>query len=321
MQHVREALERRQVSVYLGAVAAAALVATNLPSAAGLQSAVNPVLALMLFATFLQVPLAALLRAFVQWRFLAALLVANFVVTPILVALLVQCLPADPLLRLGVLMVFLTPCIDYVVTFAHLGRADAPLLLAATPVLLVVQMLLLPGYISVLLGGDAAHLMRAGPFVQAFAWLIVMPLALAAVTQAWMSRSRTIARIATALGMLPVPTTALVLFVVVASVLPQVGAAAESALRVLPIYIAFSLLAPMLGWLVARAFRLAPAASRSIAFSAGTRNSLVVLPLALAVPGAMPVLPAIIVTQTLVELLGELVYVRVIATWGAVHDQ
>lgn len=80
-------------------------------------------------------------------------------------------------------------------------------------------------------------------------------------------------------------------------------------------------LALMLGWLVARAFRLAPAASRSIAFSAGTRNSLVVLPLALAVPGAMPVLPAIIVTQTLVELLGELVYVRVIATWGTVRDQ
>jgi ACR3 family arsenite transporter len=42
----------------------------------------------------------------------------------------------------------------------------------------------------------------------------------------------------------------------------------------------------------------------------------VVLPLALAVPGAVPVLPAIIVTQTLVELLSELVYVRLIATLG-----
>lgn len=43
-------------------------------------------------------------------------------------------------------------------------------------------------------------------------------------------------------------------------------------------------------------------AGRAIAFSAATRNSLVVLPLAFAVPGAMPLLPAIVVAQTMVEL-------------------
>lgn len=46
-------------------------------------------------------------------------------------------------------LVLLTPCIDYVVTFSHLGRADARLLLAATPTLLVVQMLLLPAHLVV----------------------------------------------------------------------------------------------------------------------------------------------------------------------------
>jgi ACR3 family arsenite transporter len=44
------------------------------------------------------------------------------------------------------------------------------------------------------------------------------------------------------------------------------------------------------------------------------------LPLALAVPGALPLLPAIIVTQTLVELVTELVYVRAIARLGAGDD-
>jgi hypothetical protein len=38
--------------------------------------------------------------------------------------------------------------------------------------------------------------------------------------------------------------------------------------------------------------------------------------LALAIPGALPLLPAIILTQTLVELLAQLVYVRVLARWG-----
>ena len=61
-----------------------------------------------------------------------------------------------------------------------------------------------------------------------------------------------------------------------------------------------------------RLFRLDVPAGRAIAFSTSTRNSLVVLPLVLAVPGAIPVLPAIIVTQTLVELISELIYVRLI---------
>ena len=54
----------------------------------------------------------------------------------------------------------------------------------------------------------------------------------------------------------------------------------------------------------------------AVAFSAGTRNSLVVLPLALVVPGAIPLVPAIIVTQTLIELLAELAYIRIIPRLG-----
>ena len=101
----------------------------------------------MLFVTFMQMPITDLGRAFIQARFLTALLATNFIVLPFFVMLLVQLLPADPILRLGVLLVLLAPCVDYVITFSYLGRADARLLLAATPVLLVMQMLLLPVYI------------------------------------------------------------------------------------------------------------------------------------------------------------------------------
>ncbi|AIT25027.1 putative membrane domain protein [Bordetella holmesii 44057] len=38
-----------------------------------------------------------------------------------------------------------------------------------------------------------------------------------------------------------------------------------------------------------------------------------VLPIGLAIPGAQPLVPAFILTQTLVELAAELVYVRVAA--------
>ncbi|WP_431150767.1 arsenic resistance protein [Acidovorax facilis] len=310
MQHVRDTLERQQIWIYFGTVVVAGVVALSVSGTGALERAINPALAVMLYVTFLQVPMAELKRAFGQVRFLGSLLVANFVLIPLLVGLLIQLLPADPMLRLGVLLVLLTPCIDYVVTFAHLGRADARLLLAATPVLLIAQMVLLPGYLRVFLGEDAARLVQAGPFIDAFVWLIAVPLVLAAATQFWAAKSKLGSRISTALGLLPVPATALVLFVVVAAVVPQLGPAIGAALRVVPVYIAFAVLAPLLGWSVAQLFRLEAPARRSVAFSASTRNSLVVLPLALAVPGAVPILPAVIVTQTLVELLAELVYVR-----------
>ena len=316
MQNTRDALERHQISIYFVAVVVATVVALVIPGTAVLEGAINPALAMMLYVTFLQVPVAELRRAFGQVRFLGALLVANFVVIPMLVAGLVQFLPADPMLRLGVLLVLLTPCIDYVVTFAHLGRADSRLLLAATPTLLIAQMILLPGYLGLFLGEDAARLVKAGPFIHAFLWLIAVPLVLAGVTQMWAVKSERGARASALLGLLPVPSTALVLFIVITAVVPQLGPATASALAVVPVYIAFAILAPVISWLVARAFKLPPEAGRAVAFSASTRNSLVVLPLALAVPGAIPILPAVIVAQTLVELLGELVYVRLIPAWG-----
>lgn len=312
MQKIREILENRQIAIYFGTVLVATIIALLVVGTTALENGVNPALALMLFVTFLQVPLADLKRAFVRVRFLAALLIVNFIVVPLFVTLLMQFLSTDPMVRLGVLLVLLTPCVDYVVTFAHLGRADARLLLAATPVLLLVQMFLLPVYLGLFLGENAAHLVQLAPFIHAFVWLIAIPLLLAALVQLWAARSRVGERVLTAFGLLPVPATAFVLFVVIAAVVPQLSPAIDSTLLVIPIYITFAIVTPLLGKLVAWIFRLDAPAGRSIAFSASTRNSLVILPLAFAVPGGVPVLPAIIVTQTLVELISELLYVRLI---------
>jgi ACR3 family arsenite efflux pump ArsB len=104
-QNVRETLETRQISIYFGIVVLAAVFALLVPRTTVLEIGINPALALMLFVTFLQVPLADLAQAFSRIRFLAALLKANFIVVPLLVAGLIQFLPADPMVRLGVLLI------------------------------------------------------------------------------------------------------------------------------------------------------------------------------------------------------------------------
>ena len=316
--HIGEHLERRQVAAYVAAVGAGALVGRLLPGAEELRAAVNPALAVMLFATFLQLPVARLGAAFKHLRFMAALVSANFVAVPLLVAALMRLFPpGDATLQLGVLLVLLTPCVDYVVAFSRMGRADARLMLAATPLLLILQMALLPVYLSLFLGADAAVVVRPGPFLEAFVWLIAVPLLAAAVAQFLERRNRAAGGAVAVLRVLPVPATAGVLFLVIASALPQLGSAVDAALRVAPIYVAFAASAPFIGWFVARLFRLEAPAGRSVAFSAATRNSLVVLPLAYAVPGAVPALPVALVTQTLVELMSELVYVRVLSKLGS----
>ena len=60
VQLIREALENRQIFIYFGAVAAAVAAAYAVPGTTALEIVVNPALALMLYLTFLQVPMPEL---------------------------------------------------------------------------------------------------------------------------------------------------------------------------------------------------------------------------------------------------------------------
>jgi Arsenite efflux pump ACR3 and related permeases len=266
----------------------------------------------MLFATFLQVPIAEIGKAFKNLKFISALLITNFIALPAITAGLIQFLPENPLIRLAVLFVLLAPCIDYVITFTHVGKGNARLLLAMTPILLLIQMILLPVYLGTLLGDEVSQLVEMEPFLHAFIWFIIVPLTLAGIVQFISNKSESLATLSAPLNLLPVPATALVLFIVLASVTPQIGLAQSAALQALPIYIAFAIIAPFIGWAIASLFKLESSSARAVSFSASYRNSLVILPLALVVPGSMPIIPAVILTQTIVELCFLPIYTRLI---------
>src|ERR1700741_320973 len=90
MPTAKEFLENRQAFVYLAAIFAAVMTAMFVPRAEALEIAINPALAVMLFVTFLQVPLSEVGKACTNVRFLAALLAANFVALPPLVVILTK---------------------------------------------------------------------------------------------------------------------------------------------------------------------------------------------------------------------------------------
>ncbi|KRP59811.1 arsenic resistance protein [Pseudomonas trivialis] len=310
----RETLEHNQIPLYLVAVLLAATLGLFAPSLGhGLVALVTPAIAVLMYAMFLQIPFLDLRQGVGSKRFMAALLLANFILVPLLVWALTRGLVERPALLVGALLVLLTPCIDYVVVFTHIGKGDSRLMLAATPVLLLLQLALLPVYLGLMLGTQSEVVVEVGPFFAAFVWLIVVPMLLAVLTKALARGSAVINAWNSAWAWLPVPAMALVLFVVIGSQITSVVRDLNLLQPVIPVYLGFVLLAPLLGMLAARLFALPAPAARAVTFSAATRNSLVVLPLALALPEDVRGLAATaVILQTLVELVAQLFYVRLI---------
>lgn len=310
----RETLEHKQIPIYLAAVVLAAIVGLMAPAAAQeLSPLITPSIAILMYAMFLQIPFLDLHAGLKNKRFMGALFTANFVAVPLLVWGLSRGLLDHPAIMVGALLVLLTPCIDYVVVFTHIGKGNAKLILAATPILLLLQLVLLPLYLAFMLAESSGVVISIGPFAEAFLLLIVLPLALAVLTAAGAKSSRTIERWNNAWAWMPVPAMTGVLLVVIASQISPVVQDFDRLLPVIPVYLAFMLLAPILGAVVARAFGLDAHSARSVVFSSATRNSLVVLPLALALPEDIRGLAAAaVITQTLIELVCELIYIRLV---------
>lgn len=306
-------LERHQIPLYLAALVAGGLLGTALPAAADdMERAINPALALLLYATFLAVPFAAITRSWRDVRFVTAALVLNFAVVPAVVFGLTRFVASDTAVLVGVLLVLLAPCIDYVIVFTRIAGGAHERLLAVAPLLMVLQMLLLPVYLFVFVGSDLADIIEAGPFVEALVVLIVIPLSAAALTQALARRSVAGRRIMDLAEAAMVPLMMVVLALVVGSQIGEIRAEASSLVGVAAIYAAFLAVMAVLGTGLAQLFRLDVASSRALAFTGATRNSLVVLPLALALPERYELAAAVVVTQTLVELIGMVTYVRVV---------
>lgn len=305
--------ERRQVSLYLVAIASGAGIGLVFPDAGDLlEPAITPVLGLLMYVTFLGVPFAAIGRAVRDGRFLVTTLLLNFVAVPLLVYGLSRFVASDDALLMGVLLVLLTPCVDYVIAFTGLAGGARDRLLAATPLLMIAQILLLPAYLWAMAGADAVAAVELRPFLEAFLLLIVLPLALAALTQLLAKRAAAARAFERGALAAMVPLMMLTLIVVIASQVFAVREALGELLRVIPLFAAFALAAAVLGLLAGRLAGLDTAGRRAVVFSGVTRNSLVVLPLALALPGAFALTPLVVVTQTLVELVVMVVMVALV---------
>jgi ACR3 family arsenite transporter len=303
-------LERRQAWLYLAAIGLGLGLGSAWPgAAAGVSKALWPVLGALLYVTFVQVPLWHLPDALRDRRFIGALLTGNFVLVPILVALVLPWLPADPALRLGVALVLLVPCTDWFITFTQLGGGSTARAIAVTPLNLLLQLALLPPYLWLLLEHELERVLALSnlwPVVL----LVGLPLALAAATERWIEALPARRRLREALAWWTVPLLGVVVLVIAAGNVQTVSEAGRLWLPAVATFAGYLLIAAPIALALSRVFGLGADAGRTVAFSLGTRNSFVVLPFALALPEGWALAVVVIVLQTLVELVGMVIYLR-----------
>ena len=306
----RETLEKYQVFIYLTGILLGLLVGVKFPEQSQiLEWALWPLLGMLLYTTFTQVPLAHLREAFSDSRFMLAAVIGNFVVLPLIAWGLMSIGPNLPAVKLGILLVLLVPCTDWFITFTHLGGGDTKRAIAFSPVSLLLQLILLPVYIWLFLGSEITTSVMQRELILAFFGLIVLPLVAAFVTEKWAEKREDREATLNAFGWLPVPLLALVVFSIAAA---QVNVVIES-LGVLPslfaVFFAFLLIAGVLSLVLSKIFSLPTNQGRVLAFSLGSRNSFVVLPLALSLPSSFELTVVVIVFQSLVELFGMAAYI------------
>jgi len=305
----RSTLEKYQVLVYLTAIGCGLAIGVLLPGRLGvLEATLWPLLALLLYTTFSQVPLAHMRQAISDTRFLKAAVTGNFLVIPAILWGLMHWLPEDPAIRLGVLLVLLVPCTDWFITFTHLGAGDTKHAIAFSPVSLLMQVVLLPLYLWLFLGEAFVIAAARQEMFSAFAGLILLPLLGAFITEKWVEKAPGRRRVLERLAWFPVPLLALVVLVIAATQVNLVTASLGVLGQLLLIFVGYLLVAALVARALAGLFLLPPSQGRVLAFSMGTRNSFVVLPLALALPPSYELAVVAIVFQSLVELLGMVAY-------------
>ena len=306
-------LEKFQIPLYLLALAVGVVVGLAAPaSAPAFEIAINPVLIVLLYATFLAVPFSAIGVSLRDTNFLLSVVVLNFVLVPFVVFALTRFVASNEAVLVGILLVLLAPCIDYVIVFSGLAGAASERLLAAAPLLMLLQIAFLPLYLWLFVGPDLVKIIDVASFVEAFVLLIALPLTSAAATQWLARRTRLGTRIMDAMAAAMVPIMMATLAVVVASQVDAVRSEASQLIAAVPIFVAFLVVMAVVGLATSRITRQDVPATRALIFSGATRNSLVVLPLALALPPALSLAAVVVVTQTLVELIGMIAYVRIV---------
>lgn len=146
-------------------------------------------LMLLLYILFLTVDLGKLKTAFKNIRYTTVALVINFIITPVIAYVLGDVFFGDSIeIRIGLLMLLVTPCTDWYLVFTGLSKGNVELNISILPINLILQIVLMPVYLFVFLGSEIQ--MEVSHLLQSIVFVLLIPFVLALVTNQMLKRKQ-----------------------------------------------------------------------------------------------------------------------------------
>lgn len=298
-------VERFQSLLVAVAAGAGMLVGFTLPVSAAAGRIVLPTFLLMLTAVFVQLDATQLSQARQAGRLVGASLVLNFGVTPVLAWVLGAGLLGDaPDLRLGLLLLLVTPCTDWYLVFTSMARGHMGIAAALLPVNLTLQFVLLPVYIM-LLGGPAV-LVDLATLVESVLVVLVIPFALALITRWFVGRRKGAGwrerYVVEPASRLVLPLLGVAVTAMFAWQAPTVAGRGHELLRLLAPLAVFFVVLLLIAVGTSRLLRLPPDQKVTLTMVVTARNSPTALAFAIAAFPGRPLIALALVVGPLVEL-------------------
>lgn len=175
-------LGRGQPILIISAAAIGIILGDLTPLGSAPAAAIEIFLMLLLYVLFLSVDLGQLKRSLTNVRFTASAAAINFVFTPLLAyGLGLLFFPDSADIRIGLMMLLVTPCTDWYIVFTGMSKGNVELGMSILPLNLVLQILLLPFYLLAFMGNDVR--MDAASMLLDAAMVLAVPFFAALVTK------------------------------------------------------------------------------------------------------------------------------------------
>ncbi len=144
-------------------------------------------LILLLYVLFLSINISELWKATLNIKYTAASVSINFIFTPILAYVLGFLFFEHSMeIRLGLLMLLVTPCTDWYLVFTKLSKGNVEINMSILPLNLLLQVILLPLYVYIFLGNTMVTDMDE--LVKNIASVLLIPFIGAMLTRYYLQR-------------------------------------------------------------------------------------------------------------------------------------
>lgn len=156
-------------------------------------------LASLLYILFLSVDMTKIRNSFLNFRFASSAVVLNFIFTPFLAYLLGLVFYGNAIdIRIGLVMLLVTPCTDWYLVFTGLSEGNVALGLSILPLNLILQALLLPLYVFLSVGKHIE--IDLFSMISNTALILLVPFGASLLTKKWMEHREKIKAFFEALG-------------------------------------------------------------------------------------------------------------------------